>query len=282
MIPCVSSVIDKNLTFIGPIDSVRKAWETIVENRARCLLVLEESNLVGIVTRSDIINSHPNRIVADAMKYPVISASSNTSLWLAKERLENNNIGKLVIIDNGIISGIAAKDVIWAELGKYIDSLTGLYKSQYIYYRGVEYIQNGCEISVIFIDVNDFGKIDKKIGHYQGDLVLQKIGSLLKEYTPRDACVCRFGGDEFLVLAPYTADRCLMLARQYAQAFELTNFHNEIEVSVSMGIAGGRRYSTRKGSALKVITDLINLASLASTKGKKKASGITVSHDLVI
>ena len=58
------------------------------------------------------------------------------------------------------------------------------------------------EIYVCMIDINKFKKINDRFGHLEGDFVLKKIGSVIKETCmeiDRDIFVCRYGGDEFVV-----------------------------------------------------------------------------------
>lgn len=53
---------------------------------------------------------------------------------------------------------------------------------------------------IIFIDLNDFKKLNDQYGHHIGDLALQFLANKLKVCVGDDGVVVRNGGDEFLVL----------------------------------------------------------------------------------
>ncbi len=53
--------------------------------------------------------------------------------------------------------------------------------------------------AVLFIDLDDFKKINDVLSHETGDQVLNYIGKVLTELLPPDAFIGRFGGDEFVI-----------------------------------------------------------------------------------
>lgn len=61
-------------------------------------------------------------------------------------------------------------------------------------------VRHGWGLAVMFIDLDDFKRINDSYGHDIGDRVLQAIGRRLKHYTRSDDTVSRYGGDEFLYL----------------------------------------------------------------------------------
>lgn len=278
MMVYVSDIMTKNIITIDAEEGLCKAERIMSQESIGCLPVLDHGYLVGIITSRDIRSSHPNRIVADAMSSPVISVTSNTSFWKAKNKMERHKIERLLIIDDEKLVGLVTKKQLCTEIGKHIDLLTGLYKSSYIFHVGTELLEKKSEVSIIFFDLNKFGRIDKEHGHIYGDMILQEFGRLLKQHIPDDAYLCRFGGDEFVVLVPYKLEKCKALANGLLKVVSSNTFYENIDVTVSAGIAGGRRSKARRNSSEGTITDLINLASLASTKAKQEKLKVVIAE----
>lgn len=84
------------------------------------------------------------------------------------------------------------------------DELTGLYNRRYAldrletaYYEWKRYNQ---VFSILFIDLDGFKLVNDTYGHANGDFVLEWVANFLKSNTRNSDLVCRFGGDEFLVV----------------------------------------------------------------------------------
>jgi len=58
------------------------------------------------------------------------------------------------------------------------------------------------KISLIMVDIDHFKSINDTYGHTAGDLVLKGIGRILKETVGDKGSVCRYGGEEFMILLP--------------------------------------------------------------------------------
>lgn len=58
------------------------------------------------------------------------------------------------------------------------------------------------ELSVMILDVDHFKAVNDTHGHSVGDDVLRVLGSLLPEVVGDDGIICRYGGEEFVVLVP--------------------------------------------------------------------------------
>ncbi len=61
--------------------------------------------------------------------------------------------------------------------------------------------------AVMLMDLDRFKDVNDTLGHHNGDLLLQRIGSRLDSVLRNSATVARLGGDEFAILVPDGADR---------------------------------------------------------------------------
>lgn len=256
---------------ISPEKSVFQAAQYMQQHRVGGLPVMEGENLVGIITSKDARFHHPNRIVADSMTKSVITCDPDDTIWEAAELLNKNNIERLPVIENGKLVGIITKSKIMKNIGQLFDPLTEMYNSTYIYQVASRLLAEGYEISIILFDVNNFGELNKKYGHVFGDKCLKLIARTLKENTEVDCdYISRYGGDEFVIVSLKNISNAEKLASNIIDLIALETQKAGVPVTVSAGICGGqRKYARNKVNSYKVVENLINKASLASTKAKK-------------
>lgn len=93
----------------------------------------------------------------------------------------------------------------------HLDALTGvLNRRQLEVVLEQEFVRAGRAdrpLSVAFIDLDDFKKINDQHGHLVGDQVLQAFASRLQGQLRGSDTVARFGGEEFVVLFPGTNEQ---------------------------------------------------------------------------
>lgn len=90
--------------------------------------------------------------------------------------------------------------------------------------------------AVLFLDLDNFKHINDMHGHSFGDEILQAVVERLLSVRPGEDTIARFGGDEFVVLAP-NGDKIERIAAAYLQALSLpvTCRNRPIDVSLSVG-----------------------------------------------
>ncbi len=125
------------------------------------------------------------------------------------------------------------------------DPLTGLYNRRYLSEALQREIlraeREQTVLSVIVGDIDLFKLINDTYGHQAGDKFLVEIARLIKSCMRGSDLVCRYGGEEFLLVLPGTTPE---IARQRAEEIrqkiaETTVFHEgkAIQASISLGVA---------------------------------------------
>ncbi|MGB9846692.1 MAG: GGDEF domain-containing protein [Desulfotomaculales bacterium] len=273
----VADIMVKDPLTVPPDFSVSRAAEVMEKFKIGGLPVVEDGLLVGILTSRDVRKSHPNRLVADAMTKEVITVPPHYSLWETKDLVERHGIEHVVVAREGRLLGLATKSLLLVEFGKRVDALTGLYRAEYLYHGALTLLRRGKEIAVIFIDIDNFGAIDKEFGHVTGDRILQQVAALFKEVVREGTdYLCRYAGDEFAAVTARPLAEAKKLCLALLDSLAEGSWPDGLCLTASAGIARGRRSRARQGNERHTINDLINLASLGSTRAKKENSRLVV------
>ncbi len=130
--------------------------------------------------------------------------------------------------------------------------------------------RSGRPFSVVLIDLDKFKDVNDTLGHFEGDLVLARVGRLLEQKSRQSNIVARYGGDEFIVLMPETGpDQAEVLAERLRQWIATDPMLAEHSITGSFGVAS---FPTHGFS----IEDIIRVAD-AGMYVSKRSGGNRVS-----
>lgn len=266
----VLDIVNRNLFKVNINDEIKKIKMIFYRENFDCAAVYDNENLVGVLTMRDLLVAPSDGKIMDIMTNRYLYTDCRNYVWKVKYIYDSRKELDVIFVKSkrNIIGYISRTDIN-IELGRHIDLLTGLYKNEYLFYNMYKKIKSGQSASLIFIDIDKFGYIDKEYGHIYGDIVLRNIADILKESISEDMFLSRYAGDEFVILNSYDIDSCNKLASKLSENIKNSKLPNQIEISASIGIATYDCIDRYKNSIMNIIKSLVNTASLASTIAKK-------------
>ena len=86
----------------------------------------------------------------------------------------------------------------------YRDRLTGTYNRRFFETIILKEAEMEYPVSMIMVDIDDLKEVNDSYGHEKGDKLIMETASILERMTRDRDTVCRFGGDEFIIVLPDT------------------------------------------------------------------------------
>ena len=122
------------------------------------------------------------------------------------------------------------------------DALTGLYNRRKFNALCASEITRharyGSPVALIMIDIDHFKAINDHHGHLVGDLALVDVTRALGEHVRAADALCRWGGEEFVVLAPHTdLASAVTVAEKLRSIVAETAFEAVRHITCSFGVA---------------------------------------------
>jgi diguanylate cyclase (GGDEF)-like protein len=104
--------------------------------------------------------------------------------------------------------------------------------------------RSGSGLTVLMLDLDDFKKLNDTHGHLMGDQALRATADVLRKTLRTTDTICRYGGEEFLVVLPETSvEDGSVLATRLFTAVEFQGEKMKLPITVSIGLAGMRSES---------------------------------------
>lgn len=126
------------------------------------------------------------------------------------------------------------------------------------------------ELALVLLDLDKFGAINKRNDHTVGDLVIARVGEVIRRNLRTEDVAGRLGGDEFAVLLPYTGkiNAARVVSRLRAeiakQSGRVEGAREEVPVSASIG------FETFDGGDLDSLETMRRHAEIALRQAKRR------------
>ena len=144
----------------------------------------------------------------------------------------------------GMVQDISERKQLELQLQEYAscDPLTGLGNRR----EGMLFLQAqaelcqrlGVSLGLAFVDVDHFKSVNDRFGHLVGDEVLRQVGQTVRGAVRSSDMVCRWGGEEFIVIAPNTnLEEIEIVAEKLRLAVFEALSGCQPNVTVSVGVA---------------------------------------------
>ncbi|HRZ14186.1 MAG TPA: diguanylate cyclase [Candidatus Omnitrophota bacterium] len=127
------------------------------------------------------------------------------------------------------------------------DSLTGVFNHRYFQEQLAVEVMRAQRykhsLSLMMFDVDHFKSYNDRFGHLEGDRVLKHVAWVMRDNVRQVDIVCRYGGDEFVVILPYTDVKgTFTVAEKIRKTVEKQDFftregQKKVPLSLSCGIA---------------------------------------------
>ncbi len=167
--------------------------------------------------------------------YLIIGAGILYSYYNKKDFVYFDVLGEV----NNYMSNLKKKNEELNFLANF-DQLTELPNRHHFFSKLNEKINNNLNFALLFIDIDDFKKINDTYGHDLGDKALKFVAKRIEHNVKKDDLVARIGGDEFIILIKNTEVEELekiaeRLIHKLNKKIEVSNY--QLNLSISIGIS---------------------------------------------
>ena len=196
---------------------------------------------------------------------------SSNGTWVNEQRCERRylqdgdriRLGRTVSMRFQMVdrSELASLEQLYASSVQ--DGLTGVYSRRYFDTRldaELSYAtRHGSDLALVIFDLDHFKKVNDTYGHPAGDAVLREVAQRTTHALRREDVVCRYGGEEFAVIArgidaahgPPLGERVRAAVAASSVDFEA----NSIACTVSVGVSTLRVLAEPTAAALIALAD---------------------------
>ncbi|WP_200762654.1 GGDEF domain-containing protein [Nitrosophilus alvini] len=223
------------------------------KNIGSVIVVDKNFRAVDIITERDIIKM----LVAGYIDMPIgkilklfsdkkslITIEENENILKTMKIFSQMGIKHLPVVDeNRNLKGIISAGDIIRKVSPlaFFDPLTNVGNRNYLSSICMKIQKrDNIKYAVLFLDIDNFKRVNDQYGHQFGDKVLKKIAAVLVDNIRVTDEVIRYGGEEFLIiLFRLELDKAEKIAEKLRKIIKKISFeeHPELKITVSIGVA---------------------------------------------
>ncbi|HVP91781.1 MAG TPA: histidine kinase N-terminal 7TM domain-containing protein [Terriglobales bacterium] len=180
--------------------------------------IVFQGNVTGLLA---LYGRRPGHFSAEDI--PVAESFANQAAIALQNARLFDQMSALAVTDN--LTGLSNRRGFFELAGKEVE-------------RADRYARPLC---LVMFDIDDFKRVNDTHGHLVGDQVLRVLAATVKKTTRTTDTVCRYGGDEFLVLMPETTlDQALTTAERLRQKIStemvVVTAAGQLSLTISLGV----------------------------------------------
>lgn len=183
-------------------------------------------------------------LVAYGETLGIVYIECATEAIAAATEAHENTIASLAEMAAMAIAGLRLRHKLESQSIR--DGMTGLFNRSFMeialereMYRAA---RRERELAVMMLDIDHFKQFNDSFGHEAGDVVLREVAECLRASVRNEDIVCRFGGEEFIVILPeietaVALNRAELLRQTVSELAVRYHGHPLRQVTISVGVA---------------------------------------------
>jgi diguanylate cyclase (GGDEF)-like protein/PAS domain S-box-containing protein len=260
----------KDMSGQDPVD-VFRSWPQLLNRFFFTEFSREEIEIPGMPPRTLEIVVTPIYNRLNTLEGRVIVARDITE----RKALEN----ELKKVNTSLQNQLNENEKLRAKLQEQAirDPLTGAFNRRYfseaLDQESARSVRENSPFSILILDVDHFKQFNDTYGHKCGDIVLQALATFLNENTRQGDIVCRYGGEEFVILmTDVTSEDAYKRAEIFRKQFAGTTVQyegKELKCAFSAGIAS---YPAHASTGEALLTHADQALYFSKANGRNRVS----------